>query len=461
MISALTTFLSQAFLFALSLLMGVVCYMGTKKIATQKQLEVELPLVSGSEVIHDSMVINASAHLLAKTHQPVDIAGDVLGNFYVLQKNGDIIRISPSGAGMTVSTGYAKLASANTASDIGFSAISLHPQFHVKNSPGYGKFYVVGAETAGSGDADFTPEFGNDGEDHQDVIYEYQTVDPLLGNFKGTSREVVRFSQPGAENNVESIAFDHLGQLYIGVGDGSSHEVTHTSPSKNASSLTSAYGKVLCINPLGNNSANGQYGIPETNPFRRVSDSVPELWAFGLRNPHSLHFDPFQGCLNIGDTGIDGTEEINVSRLGGEHFGWDLSETSALFDRSLRAQLKDIVTNPAITTKTGRANGNVIYRGENFPALAGRIIMTNENGQVLCGNSKTGMKYDSSVSQVKVPGLGDRPLAGLKTTLDGELIVLCEDGSIFEIRKAASLGTEKRANRQLFCQLDETIPAKG
>lgn len=432
--------------------MGVVCYVGTKKLATKKQFAAELPLISGSEVIHDSVKLNATPHLLARTNTPVDIAGDVLGNFYVLQKNGEIVRISPTESGMTVSTGYAKLASKKTALGIGFSAISLHPQFHVKESPGYGKFYVVGAEAAGSGSPDFSPEFGNDSEHHQDVIYEYETIDPLLGNFSGRSREVVRFSQPGGENNVESIAFDHLGQLYIGVGDGSSSEVTHTSPSKNASSLTSAYGKILCINPLGDNSENGQYGIPETNPFCRISDSVPELWAFGLRNPHSLHFDPFQGSLNIGDTGIDGTEEINVSRLGGEHFGWDLSDRGALFDSRLRKQLKEIVTNPTIKTKTGHANGNVIYRGENFPALAGRIIMTNDNGQVLCGNSKTGMKYDASVSLVRVPGLGDRPLTGLKTTLDGELIVLCEDGSIFEIRKAASLGTEKRRNRQLFCK---------
>lgn len=461
MIPAITTFLSQTLLFAFSLLLGVVCYVGTKKVATKKQLAAELPLISTSELIHDSLAINATPHLLARTHSPVDIASDVLGNFYVLQKNGDIVRISPTETGMTVSTGYAKLASANTASSIGYAAISLHPQFHVKESPGYGKFYVVGAELAGSGTADFTPEFGAISEHHQDVVYEYQTIDPLLGNFLGTKREVLRFSQPGADNNLESLAFDHLGQLYLGVGDGCIGEVGHKSPSKNASSLNSAYGKILCINPIGDNSANGQYGIPETNPFCRISDSVPELWAFGLRAPHSLHFDPFQGSLSIGDTGIDGIEEINVSHLGGEHFGWDLSEGSSMFDPSLIKQLKEIVTNPSVATRTGRANGNVIYRGENFPSLAGRIIMTNENGQVLCSNTKTGIDYDSSVSLVKVPGLGERALSGLKTTLDGELIVLCEDGSIFELRKAASLGTEKRRNRQLFCDRSEVAPNKG
>jgi hypothetical protein len=213
---------------------------GTKNIATNKQFAAELPLMSESEVIRDSFVLNATPHLLARTNTPVHIASDVLGNFYVLQKNGEIIRITPTESGMTVSTSYAKLAVENTATGIGFSAISLHPHFHVKESPGYGKFYVVSAETAGSGAPDFSPEFGNDSEHHQDVIHEHKTIEPLLGNFRGNSREVVRFSQPGVENNVESIAFDHLGQLYIGVGDGSSSEVTHKSPSKNASSLTSA-----------------------------------------------------------------------------------------------------------------------------------------------------------------------------------------------------------------------------
>ena len=37
--------------------------------------------------------------------------------------------------------------------------------------------------------------------------------------------------------------------------------------SDNAALLTNVFGKILRIDPLGNNSANGQYGIPADNPF--------------------------------------------------------------------------------------------------------------------------------------------------------------------------------------------------
>ena len=54
-----------------------------------------------------------------------------------------------------------------------------------------------------------------------------------------------------------------FGLLYVGVADGGSGG----DPLNLAQNLNSAFGKILRIDPLGENSANGKYGIPASNPF--------------------------------------------------------------------------------------------------------------------------------------------------------------------------------------------------
>jgi len=82
-----------------------------------------------------------------------------------------------------------------------------------------------------------------------------------------------RIAKPFQNHNGGLIAFDPLaasgsadyGLLYVGVADGGSGG----DPYKHAQNLSSAFGKILRIDPLGSNSANGKYGIPATNPFAK------------------------------------------------------------------------------------------------------------------------------------------------------------------------------------------------
>ena len=71
------------------------------------------------------------------------------------------------------------------------------------------------------------------------------------------------------------------------------------------------------------------YGIPRDNPFVGRADALPEIWAYGLRNPWRFSFDPATGDLWIGDVGQDTWEEIDrqpgTSR-GGQNYGWNRLE---------------------------------------------------------------------------------------------------------------------------------------
>jgi hypothetical protein len=89
------------------------------------------------------------------------------------------------------------------------------------------------------------------------------------------------------------------------------------------------YGKLLRIDPLGNNSANGEYGIVADNAL--AADGNPatlgEIYAYGLRNPQRFGWDSADGTLHISDIGQGAREEINVGVNGG-NYGWDLREGS-------------------------------------------------------------------------------------------------------------------------------------
>lgn len=447
---------SRLGLFVLSISVGAVSYAVVHQLGAEPGQGNELSLEVAPITFQEDIVLDAEPFLMAKTESPVDLAGDALGVFFILQKNGDMVRVAPEVGGGTSATPYASLGHFEIHPELGFSSLALHPDFHVKEKAGYGRFYVVASEKSGAGRVDFLPEFGGGEEHHQDVLYEYTVEDPLLLTFRGGKRELMRFSQPGGENNLRGLTFDPAGLLYVGVGDGASAAVGRKSPSRNSSSLTNAFGKVLRIDPTGRDSINGSYGIPEGNPFRLVTAALPELWAFGLRSPHSLSFDPFGRSLCISESGYLGREEINFSQVGGEHFGWDIGVDSAKLDPAMRAQLAEIVTPPAVAIDlnsgiAARTTGSVVYRGENFPSLAGKTIFASHDGQIMAIGTDLKSASNGKVSRVDVGRLGQEKFSAMRTSPQGELIILCEDGSVYEMRKSASLGTGGSSQRTLFC----------
>jgi hypothetical protein len=100
----------------------------------------------------------------------------------------------------------------------------------------------------------------------------------------------------------------------------------------NAQNLSSPYGKILRIDPLGSNSANRKYGIPPGNPF--ASDAAPgtlgEIYAYGVRNPQRLFWDPKNRNMFVGDIGQNTVEEISPVTAGA-NLGWNVWEGSFRF----------------------------------------------------------------------------------------------------------------------------------
>jgi glucose/arabinose dehydrogenase len=142
--------------------------------------------------------------------------------------------------------------------------------------------------------------------------------------------------QPFSNHNGGHLAFGPDGYLYIGMGDGGSGG----DPLHLAQNPNTLLGKMLRIDVNVADTDPRGYRVPEDNPFvdRQPIAALPEIWAFGLRNPWRFSFDDWTrggtGALVIADVGQTSREEVNWEPrgMGGRNYGWRLREGRQGYD---------------------------------------------------------------------------------------------------------------------------------
>ncbi len=181
--------------------------------------------------------------------------------------------------------------------------------------------------------------------------------------------------QPFSNHNGGHLAFGPDGYLYVGLGDGGSGG----DPLNHAQNPNSLLGKMLRID-VGVDDANQRgYRVPKDNPFvdRDPIAALPEIWAFGLRNPWRYSFDDWTrggtGALVIADVGQSAREEVNWEPrgAGGRNYGWRLREGRTTFDSRLAAAYQPL-TDPIheYPRSDGQSiTGGLVYRGTALDAL--------------------------------------------------------------------------------------------
>jgi glucose/arabinose dehydrogenase len=131
-------------------------------------------------------------------------------------------------------------------------------------------------------------------------------------------------AQPYSNHNGGNLQFGPDGDLYIGLGDGGSGN----DPEDRAQTPSTLLGKMLRIDVNVSEADPEGYDVPSDNPFVGRSGYLPEIWAFGLRNPWRYAFDMFgpgaTGALIIGDVGQNSFEEVDYEPAGrgGRNYGW-------------------------------------------------------------------------------------------------------------------------------------------
>ncbi|HEU4694853.1 MAG TPA: PQQ-dependent sugar dehydrogenase, partial [Vicinamibacterales bacterium] len=212
----------------------------------------------------------------------------------------------------------------------GFQSFTFHPQFGQPGSPGFGKFYTYTDTSNQTSPADFTTS--NPTSTHDTVMLEWTAKTPGAAAYDGEApRELFRLRQPFANHNAGHMAFDPLatpgspefGLLYIGVADGGSGG----DPMRLSQNLGSAFGKILRIDPRGTTSANKKYGIPASNPFIKTAGALPEIYAYGVRNPQRFAWDSRNRNMFLADIGQNIVEEVSQVTKGA-NLGWNKWEGS-------------------------------------------------------------------------------------------------------------------------------------
>ncbi len=236
--------------------------------------------------------------------------------------------------------------------------------------------------------------------DHRSVIREWQVPqpgDPDSVVDPTTARALLRIDEPQFNHNAGALNFGPDGMLYISLGDGGGADdrdgqiffgglpnVGHGCGG-NGQDTSSALGKILRVDPLGNDSANGEYGIPADNPFVGMPGVVEEIFAYGFRNPFRFSFDSLTGELYVGDVGQNHVEEVDIVTSGG-NYGWLVREGSFSFvsngNQNGYATAEDLDAPAGLIDPIAEYDhddgiaiiGGFVYRGTKIPAISGRYV---------------------------------------------------------------------------------------
>lgn len=212
----------------------------------------------------------------------------------------------------------------------GLLGLAFHPDFQTN-----ARFYTFTSQPANMA-PDFSTQPAGVPANCQSVITEWRVRHPGDPNSPvdlASARELVRIDKPQINHNGGALVFgpDHM--LYVSLGDGGNadDEGDGHVAGGNGQSLApgNVLGKILRIDPLGHNSANGKYGIPADNPLVG-KDGADEIFAYGFRNPFRMSFDQ-TGQLWVGDVGQNDIEEVDIV-VAGANYGWRIKEGTFLFD---------------------------------------------------------------------------------------------------------------------------------
>ncbi len=186
---------------------------------------------------------------------------------------------------------------------------------------------------------------GPQGWDHTNRLSELRVSSDPNKVDPHSERVIMEVDWPSMNHNGGQIRFGPDGYLYVPMGDGGGANDSgrgHNPDIGNGQDIASYLGKIHRIDVDSDIDSTGgrPYGIPGDNPFLEEGNALPEIYAWGLRNPAYASFDPESGLLLVGNAGQDLFESIYVVVRGG-NYGWNIREGTHCFDPNNPGQPPD------------------------------------------------------------------------------------------------------------------------
>lgn len=271
--------------------------------------------------------------------------------WFVVEKGG-IVRAFANDQSTTSTSVFLDIsARVNESGEGGLLGIAFHPNF-----PGTPEVYVSYTRT-GSPLVSYVSRFFSDAMG--------QTLNAAVEDV------ILTVAQPRTNHNGGDIEFGPDGFLYVGFGDGGGSG----DPDGNAQDTNNIMGAMVRIDVQGGSP----YGIPAGNPFEANAvcvdgfgtDSCPEIFAWGLRNPWRFSFDALTDALWTGDVGQGDWEEVDIIEAN-SNYGWNVREGAHCFNPSTGCATSFVEPVTEYDHGLGRSiTGGYVYRGSSLPELDG------------------------------------------------------------------------------------------
>ncbi|WP_413670191.1 PQQ-dependent sugar dehydrogenase [Mucilaginibacter sp. Mucisp86] len=218
------------------------------------------------------------------------------------------------------------------------------------------------------------------------------------------------------------VVFDKQDNLFVSTGEHGAEDIR-----MKAQDLGAAVGKVIHITRDGKPVPGG--------PFAGKSGVLPEIYAYGLRNPEGMTTNPVTGELWEAEFGPRGGDEINIIRAG-KNYGWPVVTYGIEYSGQKVGdgiQQKDGVTQPVYYWDPSISPcGITFYTGNLISEWKNNLFVGALGGSHI---ARLVIKNNKVIAEERLLKDKNERWRSLVTGKDGALYGVTDNGNLYRIGK--------------------------
>jgi glucose/arabinose dehydrogenase len=237
--------------------------------------------------------------------------------------------------------------------------------------------------------------------------------------------QVIYRAQPSYNGTLQygsRIVFDPQGNLFVSTGERSGDDIR-----VKAQDLSAAIGKVLHLTTDGKPVPGG--------PFAGQAGSLPEIYAYGFRNPEGMAWNPQTNELWEAEFGPRGGDEVNLIQPG-KNYGWPVITYGIEYSGAKVGdgiQQKTDMEQPLYYwDPVISPSGIAFYNSDVISEWKGNLFLGALSGQHICRLVLNGHKI---IGEERLLADQNKRFRALTQGKDGALYAITDDGKFYRIGK--------------------------